>query len=62
MNKKKTTITIDTTERDKFILRKRAEGYKVHELLILLENEGFKVPHRATIYEVLKKHAFKVSE
>jgi hypothetical protein len=62
MNKKKKTIDIDITERDKFVLKKRTEGYKVHEILILLDNEGFKVPHRATIYEVLKKHGFQVSE
>lgn len=60
MSKEKTNI--DMIERDKFILRKRDEGYKVHEILICLENEGFKVPHRATIYEVLKKHGVKVGE
>jgi len=62
MNKKEKIKDIDMTERDRFVLKKRAEGYKVHEILILMDNEGFKVPHRATIYEVLKKHGYKVSE
>lgn len=45
----------ELSARDKFILHKKRQGYKINEIQIFLKNEGFIVPHRASIYNILKK-------